>query len=107
MIETHSQNTRTIVSWNPGPSRAAGLYGESQPLPLPVIAPVKSTMTPGPAPKSGVTGLNQSGSGEVWRFPEATCTPPRCDRASSPVAAPFQGRRQRPACPARAHPACD
>lgn len=56
MAEIHSQSLRTGNSWNAAPSRAAGLYGELQPLPLPVAAPVSSEMMRKPRPKSGLTG---------------------------------------------------
>ena len=50
MIETQTQSISPGESWNPAPSRAAGLYGELQPLPLPVVAPPASFTTPEPAP---------------------------------------------------------
>jgi hypothetical protein len=56
MIDSHSQNLGSFDSWNAAPSRAAGLYGELQPLPLPVAAPVSSTMARKPRPKAAVTG---------------------------------------------------
>lgn len=55
MAEIHSQNLRIGDLWNAAPSRAAGLYGELQPLPLPVVAPVSSGMTRKPRPRSAVT----------------------------------------------------
>lgn len=45
MAEIHSQDLRSGDGWNNAPSRAAGLYGELQPLPLPVTAPLSSAMT--------------------------------------------------------------
>ena len=56
MAEIHSQSLRVGDSWNAAPSRAAGLYGELQPLPLPVRAPVSSAMTHKPRPKAGLAG---------------------------------------------------
>lgn len=56
MIETHSQSRHATDIWTAGPSRAIGLYGEMQPLPLPVAAPPASTRTHKPAAKSGLTG---------------------------------------------------
>lgn len=56
MFETHSQSRQLPDSWNAAPPRAVGLYGELQPLPLPVAAPPASTRTHKPAPKSGLTG---------------------------------------------------
>jgi hypothetical protein len=53
MIETQTQSLSPGESWNPAPSRAAGLYGELQPLPLPVVASPESFTTPEPSPKSG------------------------------------------------------
>ena len=50
MIETRTQSMSLGESWNPAPSRAAGLYGELKPLPLPVFAPPASFTTPEPAP---------------------------------------------------------
>ena len=50
MIETRTQSVSPGESWNPAPSRAAGLYGELQPLPLPVVARPASLTTPEPAP---------------------------------------------------------
>ena len=50
MIETQTLPMSSGESWNPAPSRAAGLYGELQPLPLPVAAPPASFTTPEPAP---------------------------------------------------------
>ena len=50
MIETQTQSLNPGESWDPAPSRAAGLCGELQPLPLPVVAPLASLTTPGPAP---------------------------------------------------------
>ena len=50
MIETRTQSISPGESWNPAPSRAAGLYGELQPLPLPVVAPPESFTTLEPAP---------------------------------------------------------
>ncbi len=50
MIETQTQSLNPGESWNPAPSRAAGLYGELQPLPLPVVAPPASLTTPEPGP---------------------------------------------------------
>ena len=55
MAEIHSQSLRAGDSWNAAPSRAAGLYGELQPLPLPVAAPASSAMTPKPRSRSGLT----------------------------------------------------
>ena len=55
MAEIHSQNQRVGDSWNAAPSRAAGLYSELQPLPLPVAAPVPPAMTRKPPPSSGLT----------------------------------------------------
>ena len=55
MAEIHSQSLRTGDSWTAAPSRAAGLYGELQPLPLPVAAPASSAMTRKPRPKAGLT----------------------------------------------------
>ena len=51
MAEIHSQSLQTGDSWNSAPLRAAGLYGELQPLLLPVAAPVSSAMTTKPRPK--------------------------------------------------------
>ena len=45
MAEIHSQGLQTGGSWNSAPLRAAGLYGELQPLPLPVAATVSSATT--------------------------------------------------------------
>jgi hypothetical protein len=56
MAEIHSRSLRTGDSWNAAPLRAAGLYGELQPLPLPVVTPVSSAMTRKPHAKPGVTG---------------------------------------------------
>ena len=53
MIETQTQSMSPGESWNPAPSRAAGLYGELQPLLLPVVAPPESFKTPEPAPTLG------------------------------------------------------
>ncbi len=50
MIETQTLRMSSGESWNPAPSRAAGLYGELQPLPLPVVARPASFTTPEPAP---------------------------------------------------------
>ena len=50
MIETQTQSLNPGESWNPAPSRAAGLYGELQPLPLPVVASPEPFTTPEPAP---------------------------------------------------------
>ncbi len=50
MIETQTQSLSPGESWNPAPARAAGLYGELPPLPLPVVAPPASFTTPEPAP---------------------------------------------------------
>ena len=50
MIETQTQRLSPGESWNPAPSRAAGLYGELQPLPLPVVTPSASFTVPEPAP---------------------------------------------------------
>ncbi|MEY4556609.1 MAG: hypothetical protein RL093_1728 [Pseudomonadota bacterium] len=55
MAEIHSQNQRAGDSWNAAPMRAAGLYGELQPLPLPVAAPVSSATSRKPRPRSGLT----------------------------------------------------
>ena len=56
MAEIHSQSLQTGGSWNSAPLRAAGLYGELQPLPLSVAAPVSSEKMRKPGPKSGLTG---------------------------------------------------
>lgn len=56
MIDIHSQILGARDSWNAAPSRAVGLYGELQPVPFPVPAPVSSAMTRKPRPKAGVTG---------------------------------------------------
>lgn len=45
MAVIHSQNQSAGESWNAAPMRAAGLYGELQPLPLPVVAPLSAAMT--------------------------------------------------------------
>ena len=55
MAEIHSQSLHTGEGWNAAPSRAAGLYGELQPLPLPVATPVSSTMTRKPRRRADVT----------------------------------------------------
>lgn len=55
MAEIQSRNQRTGDSWNSAPPRAAGLYGELQPLPLQVPPPLSSAMTLEPRPKSGLT----------------------------------------------------
>ena len=55
MADIHFQNQRAGDSWNAVPSRAAGLYGELQPLPLPVAKPVSSAMARKPRLKSGLT----------------------------------------------------
>ncbi len=54
MSAIHSQNQRAGDSWNAAPSRAAGLYGELQPLPLPVSAPLSSAMARKPRQRSGL-----------------------------------------------------
>lgn len=54
MADIHSQSQRAGDSWNAAPMRAAGLYGELQPLPLPVAAPRSSAMTRKPRPRSGL-----------------------------------------------------
>lgn len=51
MIETHSQSLRAGDSWNPVPPRAIGLYGELQPLPLPLVAPLPSARARKPGSK--------------------------------------------------------
>ena len=56
MIETQTQSISPGESWNPAPSRAAGLYGELQPLPLPVVAPPEFFTTPEPAPTPTLAG---------------------------------------------------
>lgn len=56
MADIHSQNQRAGESWNAAPMRAAGLYGELQPLPLPVTPPLSAAMTRKPRPKVGLTG---------------------------------------------------
>ena len=55
MAEIHSQSLRTGDSWNSAPPRAAGLYGELQPLSLPVAEPVSFAMPRKPRPKQDVT----------------------------------------------------
>ncbi len=55
MAEIHSQSLRAGDGWTGAPVRAAGLYGELQPLPLPVAAPVSSAMTRKPRPRSAST----------------------------------------------------
>lgn len=45
MADIHSQSQSLSGHWIAAPSRAAGLYGELQPLPLPVSAPVSSALT--------------------------------------------------------------
>ncbi len=49
MIKSQTQTMNPGESWNPAPSRAAGLYGELQPPPLPVVAPPASFTTPEPS----------------------------------------------------------
>ena len=56
MIRTHSNKTRAGDSCNAAPYRTVGLYGELQPLPLPVIAPLSSEKPHQAAPKQGLTG---------------------------------------------------
>jgi hypothetical protein len=56
MIETHSQSRYATDNWNAEPSRAIGLYGEMQPLPLPAVEPLTTTKAHKPAPKSGLAG---------------------------------------------------
>jgi len=55
MAEIHSQSQRAGEGWNAAPMRAAGLYGELQPLPLPVVAPLSSAMARKPRPGSRLT----------------------------------------------------
>lgn len=55
MTETHSQNQLSGDGWNSAPARTAGLYGELQPLPLPVVATAPSAMTRKPRPKAALT----------------------------------------------------
>lgn len=54
MTDIHSQTQRVGDIWIAAPSRAAGLYGELQPLPLPAAAPVSSARTRKSQPGSGV-----------------------------------------------------
>ena len=55
MAEIQSSGLRTKDCWNGTPSRAAGLYGELQPLPLPVVPPVSSAMTRKPRSRPTLT----------------------------------------------------
>lgn len=55
MAEIHSQNRLGGDGWNNAPARAVGLYGELQPLPLPVIAPASSALRRKPRPKAALT----------------------------------------------------
>ena len=55
MAEIYSQNQRAAGSWDGVPMRAAGLYGELQPLPLPAASPVSSAMARKPRPKPALT----------------------------------------------------
>ncbi|WP_439475917.1 hypothetical protein [Brevundimonas sp.] len=55
MAEIHSQIPRAVDGWNSAPARAAGLYGELQPLPLPVTAPLSSAMTRKARSKAALT----------------------------------------------------
>lgn len=55
MMEIRSQRLRTGDGWTGVPSRAAGLYGELQPLPLPIAAPVPSALARKPRAKAGPT----------------------------------------------------
>lgn len=55
MSKVYSQSQRAGDSWNAVPMRAAGLYGELQPLPLPVTSPLSSSMARKPRPKSALT----------------------------------------------------
>jgi hypothetical protein len=54
MPAIHLQNQRAGDSWNAAPPRAAGLYGELQPLPLPIAAPLSSAMVRKTRQRSGL-----------------------------------------------------
>ena len=55
MSEIRSQSQRVGDRWNTAPMRAAGLYGELQPLPLPVTSTLSSSMTRKPRPGAALT----------------------------------------------------
>lgn len=55
MAETHSQNRLGSDGWRSTPARAAGLYGELQLLPLPVLVPASSAIRRKPRPKAALT----------------------------------------------------
>ena len=55
MDEIHSQSLHAGESWKGGLTRGAGLYGELQPMPLPVVAPASSVRKRKPRPKGSLS----------------------------------------------------